>query len=368
MLGVNRVLRLLGAVAFGIVASMAAPAVAGSLSMPAQAGSSVSLSVEDGIDLTRPGSVLQVFVGPGTACCTGRTPIAGRYEKGASVLRFTPVFAFIEDQIYTVRVDLGDGPSELTEFVVAPDVAAVEPAVAAIYPSGDALPENVLRFYIHFSRPMQPHRAAEFISLVGADGRRDDAAFMMFKQELWNEDRTQLTVLMDPGRIKRGVAQNMSLGPALIEGRSYTLVVDAGWPAANGGRLLPRYEKRFVVSAALRTLPSPEQWKISPPRGLTRDPLILLFDRPFDHHGLRSAIQIVDAQGQAVSGRIRIEDGQRRWRFDPDRAWSGAYADILVVPTLEDVAGNNFRDLLDHAIGTSAGADGPLVKRFDLIP
>ena len=85
--------------------------------------------------------------------------------------------------------------------------------VTAICPSAGTIPENTLRFYIHFSAPMQPHCATESIALVDAADVADGAAFMTFKQELWNEDRTRLTLLMDSRRIKRGVVKNVALGP-----------------------------------------------------------------------------------------------------------------------------------------------------------
>ena len=75
-------------------------------------------------------------------------------------------------------------------------MAPVDAKVVGIYPSGDVLPENVLRFYIHFARPMKPHVAFDCIKLLDASGNADEAAFMRFKQELWNEDRTRLAVLV----------------------------------------------------------------------------------------------------------------------------------------------------------------------------
>lgn len=51
---------------------------------------------------------------------------------------------------------------------------------------------------------------------------------MRLKKELWNEDRARLTVLIDPGRIKRNVATNEALGRALLASRDYMLFVDIG--------------------------------------------------------------------------------------------------------------------------------------------
>ena len=45
---------------------------------------------------------------------------------------------------------------------------------------------------------------------------------------------TRLTLLLDPGRIKRGVRPLEEIGGALQVGRTYTLVIDDAWPDAKG--------------------------------------------------------------------------------------------------------------------------------------
>ncbi len=73
---------------------------------------------------------------------------------------------------------------------------------------------------------------------------------MRFKQELWNEDLARLTVLIDPGRIKRNVATNVELGFALLAGRNYTLSVGAGWSSANSESVLPAFDKALHCNCA----------------------------------------------------------------------------------------------------------------------
>ena len=157
--------------------------------------------------------------------------MAGRYALTDDTLTFSPAFGFDPGQDYVARVWTSRNGHALVAFRLPLEAATVPAAVTEIYPSGETLPENVLRFYIHFSAPMTPHVAFDYIKLRDASGTVDDAAFMRFKQELWNEDRTRLTVLIDPGRIKRDVATNLELGPALLAGQQYTLSVDgAGRP------------------------------------------------------------------------------------------------------------------------------------------
>ena len=331
--------------------STAAFANDGGLTFPARSDEPVELNlakVKAIGNQTELSDILQVFVGKRETCCENRTPIAGHYEKDGGVVRFMPVFEFVEGQDYVVRVD--QSSHNLTEFRISPKTSPEPTQVTRIYPSGDLLPENVLRFYIHFSKPMKPHIAADYIKLVDASGSVDDAAFMRFKQELWSEDRKRLTLLMDPGRIKRNVSTNLRLGPALRKDQNYTLVIEEGWPAANGEQKLLAYKKPFLISEALRELPSIDKWDIEAPEFGTKGALEIRFDRPFDHQLLQTDIKVVSEVGVNIPGEVIVEDHETTLRFLPKDDWADKRVFIVVDSELEDVAGNNFRDLLDHKI------------------
>ena len=131
-----------------------------------------------------PAEVFQVFVGGQDQCCGGRRPMAGTYDAIDEGWSFSPQFELIEGQSYVVRTASGNG-FDLTEFdLTISGRGRTLPIVTAVYPSGPHIPENTLRFYIHFSEPMKPHVASEYIRLVDATGNIDGAAFMQFKQEL----------------------------------------------------------------------------------------------------------------------------------------------------------------------------------------
>ncbi len=340
----------------GVVVVSAAFADDFALSLPQDADDPVALALPDGF-VAEPVEVLQVFVGSAEGCCDDRIPIAGRYALENNVLSFTPAFGFNAGAAYVARVQ-GTQSEELTPFSIASDNAAAPAAVTRIYPSGDVLPENILRFYIHFSVPMMPGVAFDHIKLRDASGAVDEAAFMRFKQELWNEDRTRLTVLIDPGRIKREVATNVDLGPALLAGNQYTLSVDAGWPSVDGQSELAPFSRTFSVTTALRERPDVRLWQATSPCIGTNEPLELLFDRPFDRHLLEKDIRVIGGDKQVVSGAIDIGAGERSWRFIPNEPWSTAEIQVIANSKLEDVAANNFRDLLDHAASNDT-ADAP---------
>ena len=360
--GIAKVLAILIMVT---IMSSIAQANENGISLPQNGSDPVSLHFAEGAvawEDAKALEILQVFVGATTPCCEGRTPVAGRYVIQGASLSFTSAFGFEPGQDYVVRIRISGEVERLLPFRVKSQAAQIDAAVTQIFPSGDTLPENVLRFYIHFSTPMTPHVAFDFIKLRDAPGNVDDAAFMRFKQELWNEDRKRLTVLMDPGRIKREVATNLELGPALREGQQYTLSVGGGWPSADGVSVLPAFSKEFTVTAPLRELPNVELWHATSPCRGTTEPLSITFDRPFDRHLLSRGIRVFGADGQVVDGMVYVDGGERTLSFTPNGPWTDANLSVVAAPELEDVAGNNFRDLLDHKDSLTTAAVSPTVR------
>lgn len=304
-----------------------------------------------------PSKLLKVFVGTSDLCCEGRTPIAGRYAYAGSVLTFSPAFGFEAGQTYVAWVQKPGHHETAVAFRIPARSPKIDAAVTGIFPFGDALLENTLRFYIHFSTPMTPHVAFNHIELRDASGQVDDADFTRLKQELWKKDRTRLTVLIDPGRIKRNVATNLDLGPALVAGRKYTLSVELGWASAYGRSVLPPFSNVFTVTHAFRDRPDTRLWQSNAPCLGTREPLIVTFDRPFDRHLLNMDIHVTQDEN-TIGGEIQVGKNEFSWSFTPNKPWTHKMLRVTANPTLEDVAGNNFRDLLDQsrqsdAIGAS---------------
>ncbi|MFK7997933.1 MAG: hypothetical protein AB8B87_27670, partial [Granulosicoccus sp.] len=318
------------------------------ITLPQNGAEPIVLHVIDS-DLAKlhPAELLKVFVGPAEPCCEDRIPITGNYTRTDETLTFLPAFDFEAGQDYVAHARTARG-EELVPFRIPSTASAAPALVTEIYPSGDRLPANVLRFYIHFSVPMTPHLAFDYIKLRDKAGTVDEAAFMRFKQELWNEDRTRLTVLIDPGRIKREVATNVKHGPALLVGQRYTLSVDAGWQSADGMSRLPAFTKQFIVTDPLRERPDVAQWEVTLPCLDTTEPLRIAFDRSFDRHLLGKTIKVISGDSNVMEGTVQVSNGEGHWAFFPDEPWHAGGAQVLVSAELEDVAANNFRDLLDH--------------------
>ena len=92
------------------------------------------------------------------------------------------------------------------------------------------------------------------------DGREVVDPFLPLEAELWNGDRTRYTLFFDPGRVKTGIRPNDEMGRALVNGRRYTLVVDADWRDAYGRPLAAPFRHEFRAGPAIETALDPLRW------------------------------------------------------------------------------------------------------------
>ena len=206
--------------------------------------------------------------------------------------------------------------------------------VERVYPTGEKIPANQLKFYVQFSAPMLPGDAWENLQLLDSKGKVIDLAFLEIDQELWDRDARRLTVLFDPGLIKRGVLPRDEEGAALEAGKSYTLVVRAKWRDAQRIPITQEYRKRFEVVAEDRTAIDPGRWKITAPATGSRDPLVISFGEPLDSS---VALRMITVD---LAGTAQLGPEEREWRYVPDQAWPAAKFDIVIDTALEDLAGN----------------------------
>lgn len=297
----------------------------------------------------------------------GDTPaIAGSHFLDAEGLHFRPLFPFVSGVRYSARLDLGDRRLLVRDFELLPP-AGEAPRVTAVFPSGDALPENTLRIYLHFSRPMEARNAHRHVRLLDDAGRSVPLAFVEVPHGLWDPGRKRLTVLFHPGRIKRGVAPGERLGPPLRAGSGYRLVVDAAMRDAAGLSLGRDFEWRVRATAADREPPQAEALRVRAP-GAATAALVLELPEPLDEAQLQRLVRVEDADGQGVAGSVAISEGETRWSFSPERPWASGSYRVVVNPALEDRAGNRFGRAFDREPATSDEAApavaGPLRFEF----
>jgi len=247
-----------------------------------------------------------------------------------------------------LKLALGLAFSSSLAFASTCQPATEQVKVSAVYPTADTLPENLLRFYIYFSQPMQREDILSSIFLADADGNKLDGVFLDNKFDLWSPDNTRLTLLFDPGRVKTGLVAHNAMGRALIPGNEYQLIVNASAQSANGCMLASRFVKTFKASVADYELPDVKQWKISSLILGSRNALSVELNGVMDHVSLAYRVRVKDKAGETVAGKIDLSKQEQQWVFVPAQPWKRDSYRLVVDPVLEDVAGNRMTGLFDQ--------------------
>lgn len=293
-------------------------------------------------------------------------PVIGRYAVTASGIEFRPAFPFDAGRRYTVAFDPArlpsprSEPSSLTEVSFpGPSSAASSTMVTGVDPSATTWPENMLRFYIHFSAPMSRGQGTRHVHLVDDAGREVADAILAAYADLWNPEATRLTVFFDPGRVKRGVGPNVSMGRAIVAGRRYAIVVDAAWPDAQGQPLRAAFRREFLAGPPAYEALDVGQWRVTPPAIGSRDPLVVRFPAPLDHALLERAIGVELPHGARAAGRAAAGPSDHTWTFVPDVPWVVGRHQLVALTILEDPAGNKIGRAFEVLSGQADAAPTP---------
>ncbi|MGV3755643.1 MAG: hypothetical protein ACO1QS_09705 [Verrucomicrobiota bacterium] len=275
-------------------------------------------------------------------------PMLGRYETSKTAVTFTPQYPLASGLKYRATLHLGKlpgypgKPALVSSSHTVPAVKLIPTTtVAQVYPSADVLPENLLKFYLHFSAPMNGGHIYDHIKLLNSDGKPIELPFLEIDEELWNPEMTRLTLFIDPGRIKREVKPLEDIGPALEAGKTFTLVIDSRWQDGKGAPLKETYRKQFKVSAPDRAPLSPKTWRIKPPSAGTTDALTVDFPKAMDHALAQRLIWVTGPDKQRAAGNVTLQNQEQRWSFVPEKAWVTGYYQLQALTTIEDLAGNN---------------------------
>ena len=222
-----------------------------------------------------------------------------------------------------------------------------------IYPTASELPENLLRFYVYFPRSMALTEGMDSVTLLDDSGVPVNGAFLPTHQELWSPDRQRLTVLLDPGRVKSGLAAHELMGRALVPGRSYTLVVSGNALDAAGCNIGTDATYSFTVTKADVETPDPAAWDMTVPRLGSRDTLTVDLGSTHDHLSLAYRLRIFDDASQIVPGALALGPDEASWHFTPRDPWRATTYELIVDERLEDVAGNRPGVLFDRPVDTT---------------
>lgn len=301
--------------------------------------------------------------GPLTVHVEGaRAAVAGRMAATGDGRRvFRPTFGLTPGVRYSAR---GEGCTATFEV---PTPAATAPEVVAIYPRTVELPENVLRFYIYFSEPMSDGGFLEHVRLEHVESGEDlTGVFFDNIHELWSSDRRRITLLVDPGRVKTGLAANRRLGRAFAAGQTYRLHVRPSWRSLRGAPLRAGFSARWRAVSEDRQPVDVSAWRATSSARGPRAALHVDFGEAVDHVSVHRLLQVLGPDGRPVDGIWRIDGGDRTAHWTPVGHWRGAIHEhaLHVAGRFEDIAGNNLGAAFDHRVGeVSPGSEDRPVTR-----
>ena len=280
-------------------------------------------------------SIFSLYAGAGNV-----PAILGTYSVEGQFLVFRPQFPLAPGvryrAVFQPSVDLHietrfDGPRQET---------TPSTRIEHVYPSASVLPSNDLKLYIYFSAPMSRGEAWRHIHLLDENGKPLPRVFLELGQELWDPNYERLTVLFDPGRIKRGVVSREAMGPPIVEGKNYTLAIDRDWKDARGVRLVSGFRKPFRGGPEDRNPPDPKQWRITPPKAGSSEALLVVFPKPMDYALLQRVLTVSSESGSGVSGAVAVARQETEWRFTPHDNWKAGAYKLVVDTNIEDLSGN----------------------------
>ena len=286
-------------------------------------------------------SIFVVYAGDGDV-----PPMLGAYTVENGALIFRPRFPLAPGVRARAVFHLRGSPKPEAVFESGKVDLSPSTRVEQVYPTTDLLPDNQLKFYVHFSAPMRRGEAWSHIHLLDQAGKPVELPFLEVAQELWDREQMRLTVLFDPGRIKRGLVPLSDVGSAIEDGKQYTLVVDRQWRDARGAPLAAEFRKSFRVGPSDRTPPDTAQWRLSAPKAGTSEALVVNFPKSMDYALLMRLLEISGAEGR-IPGIVTVGRHETEWRFVPTKPWKAGAYNLVADTSLEDLAGNRIGRAFD---------------------
>lgn len=294
------------------------------------------------------------------------TTILGDVSDAGDAFVFTPVIPLSPRLTYLISDD-----GKLIGAVTVPADQSEKPKLFAIHPQSDTLPENTLKLYLQFSKPMRSGRALDHVYLL--DKNRDTMrnVFLDLQPELWDSTGTILTLWLDPGRIKRDLVLNRQLGNPLKKSQHYELVVSGDWKDTHGKALDTLIVKKFTVGPRVDETIDISKWQLTVSKAGTTNMLVINTGRSLDHYLLQESVWITDVNGKPLDGMSSMtgSDHDRILKFRPDTKWQARTYKIKVNTRLEDLAGNNLNKVFDRDIYKQAKKDDAFAFReFEVKP
>lgn len=337
--------------------------------------SRADLTALDRAALSRAGWTALLTITVTTSGKPADVPVTGSYAVTGDTVRFTPIVPLEPGRSYAVVFDPAaaprgalEGVQRITETIATPAAARAGTVhVTDVYPTGPEVPANLLRMYVEFSGPMGTRPGQDYVRLVDAEGNDISDALLPLDTDLWNGERTRFTILFDPGRVKRGILPNRTLGRPLRSGGSFSIHIAHDWPDAHGQPLSGAFTKSYRVIPAREEGLSTQTWTITPPAHNTREALRVTFPFSLDRGLLQRGLTVlhVDTSGErTIEGEVTVEPGETAWRFVPHDPWSTGFHIISVIPALEDPSGNRIGQAFETREADDRGAGAPARVAF----
>lgn len=274
----------------------------------------------------------------------GQSTINGEYKVEDGKLIFLPTYPFLKGKTYRAQFHLGKEVIE-RDFLIR-NTNRPKSEVSEVYPSAAELPLNVLKFYIQFTDSMSRGFAYDNIHFVSSEGDTLQDVYLDLEEELWSPDMKRFTLLLDPGRIKRGLKSLEDLGYVFEHGHRYSLVVNKNWHDAHDMPMTNGFEKRFKTAGLYETYRGSLSLSNIPKAG-TKDPVSLKSAYPNDYALLLRVVHIFNKNGREIRGEIEIKKNEMLWKFNPVEAWTNENYQVRVESIIEDVTGNNMTNPFD---------------------
>lgn len=283
------------------------------------------------------------------------TPVLGTMNFNGVINTFEPIIPFSNGQNYKLYID----NLYISSFSIPQSTNVETPELIAIYPTINIVPENLLKMYFQFSKPMQEVGSSlDFITVTNNTTNKTVDVFLDLKSELWNAEHTQLTLWLDPGRIKTGLIPNKEKGLPLLKDNVYSLKISSHWKDAKGTTLIKNYEKTFNVVGRDEHKPSANQWElITTPKLLT-----IHFNEPLDGILALESFSIINASKELIQGDYKLINAEQTLEFRPNSNFQKGIYSIIVESRLEDLAGNNLNHLFDEDLNNKTTDDNLVSK------
>lgn len=276
---------------------------------------------------------------------TDQSAVIGTYSSQNNRITFIPTYALLKGKNYLARYNNGKNAIEKT-FNIPRNSGTSSSSVHQVYPSIEVLPLNVLKFYIQFSDSMARGFAYDNIHFINAKGDTLKEVYLDLKEELWSPDMKRFTLLLDPGRIKRGLQSLEDLDYVFEQNGEYSLVINKNWHTADDQPMVTDFQKQFKTTGFSEVYDSYLEITNTPVRD-TQQTLKLSSKNPNDYALLQRVIEVTDASGQQVAGTVLLGKHELSWEFTPAQAWKSTSYQVRIESIIEDLAGNNMINPFD---------------------